>query len=204
MAEVTPEKCNALYGDESGSITDSKRVDLTDAWETKNISLINSVAGDIGNAMAQFNREVDDFNQQSQTSGIQKFTSSQIAQYTDPRTWDYGGSDGYGEFGDNGEIITEIKFRSSVIQTIIDNTTDPDLINSLNNLKTILEPARFFGSSYSAIRDAYLERYQIDACYLQYEISINERIGGNVYDNQEAGIVNIGASDQAYAAADRS
>ena len=168
MAEVTPEKCNALYGDDAGSITDAKRVQLTDAWETENISLINGVAGDIGNAMAQFNREAGT----DPAFASLLFSSSEIDSYSDPRTWDYGGEDGYGEFGDYGEISLAINKRSITLSQIKEayERTNQDTA-TVDSLIDILKPESFFGPSYSAIRDAYLERYQIDKCYLDARIN---------------------------------
>ena len=171
MPDVTTEKCKSLYGSGDAYILFDARKDLVENWETENLSLINAVAGDIGTAMEQFNREADNLNQQIDINiFIPKFATSEINDSTDPRTWDYGGSDGYGEFGETGEIIKILEDLKQVIEELDLSALEANLINSINNLKSTLEPTNFFGPNYDNIRNAFLERYQIEKCYLESQI----------------------------------
>ena len=165
MPEVSLEKCRD-YTNDGEKTYDQVR----EEWAENNAGLINTVAGNIADSMYDFNRAAEGL----ELSNISSFTfiEEEIKSLSNSDNWDVGGSDGYGEFGVDGEITKRIKLIKDTIDPVQAlNPDDEALIAPIREmLLPILEPSNFYGPNYENIRQQFYNLYEIQFCELQKDL----------------------------------
>ena len=154
MPEVSLEKCRD-YTNDGEKTYDQVR----EEWAENNAGLINTVAGNIADSMYDFNRAAEGL---GLTIG---FTEEEIKSLSNSDNWDVGGSDGYGEFGNDGEITKLINQKQSdLIHISLTGTED------YSDILSILESSNFYGPNYENIRQQFYNLYEIQFCELQKDL----------------------------------
>ena len=160
MPEVSLEKCRD-YTNDGEKTYDQVR----EEWAENNAGLINTVAGNIADSMYDFNRAAEGL---GLTIG---FTEEEIKSLSNSDNWDVGGSDGYGEFGNDGEIFLKIQSKNLTVSQAKEVqerlNAEPSEISKYDDLLSILEPSSFYGSNYENIRQQFYNLYEIQFCELQ-------------------------------------
>ena len=153
---VDQQKCATFA--ESGKTYD----ELQSEWSENNAGLINTVAGNIADSMYDFNRAAEGL-------GI-GFTEEEIKSLSNSDNWDVGGSDGYGEFGVDGEIFLKIQRKNLTVSQAKEVqkrlNAEPSEISKYDDLLSILESSNFYGPNYENIREQFKLLYEYEECHL--------------------------------------
>lgn len=159
---VEQQKCATFA--ESGKTYD----ELQSEWSENNAGLINTVAGNIVDSMYDFNRAAEGL-------GI-GFTEEEIKSLSNSDNWDVGGSDGYGEFGVDGEIFLKIQRKNLTVSQAKEVqerlNAEPSEISKYDDLLSILEPSNFYGPNYENIREQFKLLYEYEVCSLRKELQL--------------------------------
>ena len=157
---VDQQKCATFA--ESGKTYD----ELQSEWSENNAGLINTVAGNIADSMYDFNRAAEGLN----TFNTTPFTEDKIKSLSNSDNWDVGGSDGYGEFGESGEIATTINDKITLVnrskEAMVRANAEPSEISKYDDLLSILESSNFYGPNYENIREQFKLLYEYEECHI--------------------------------------
>jgi len=164
-----PDKCKVIPNIEN-FVSIIEFDDLTQKWAEDNSSLIQSVSIEIINNIRNYNNIVDTYNFSGLVSASIKFSGNEIDSLSNPDTWDIGGSDDFGEFGESGELNREIKNKAnSIIQYV---RSGGITLDQSSDLISYLELGKIVGSSYDKIREAFKNAYLYEYCKVYLTLTI--------------------------------